>query len=312
MVKHEEFTFDSRDMKTKIHAEKYVPKGEVKACLIVAHGMGEHFGCYFELGRFFAEQGVLVAGCDHLGHGKTAKEESDFGYFCDMDPATVIVRDIHRLKKMIQADYPAVPFFVMGHSMGSFIIRNYIEMYGTGIKGAILMGTGDMNELKLLAGKTLLDILISIKGGHYISRAVTKAGLGGYSKNPCSEEYPFKWGCSRKESQDRKAADPLCGHEFTINGYRTIMELVERGNAAARMKDIPKNLPIFLVSGAEDPVGGYGKLVNKVAKRYKSIGMQDVTVKIYPDDRHEVYNEADRFDAFLDILHYMDRVMAGG
>ena len=310
MVKHEEFTFDSRDMKTKIHAEKYVPRGEVKACLIVAHGMGEHFGCYNEMGKFFAEQGVLVAGCDHLGHGKTASKESDFGYFCEQDPATVVVRDVHRLKKIIQEDYPDLPFFVMGHSMGSFIIRNYIEMYGTGIKGAILMGTGDMNELKIFVGKVFMDILTAIHGGHYISRFITAMSLGGYSKNPRSEEYPFRWGCARKESQERKAKDPLCGHEFTLNGYRTICEFLERANAASRMRDIPKDLPILLVSGQEDPVGGYGKLVDKVANRFRSQGMTDVTVKIYPEDRHEVYNEADRFDAFLDILHFAEGVMA--
>ena len=303
MYKHEEFFYDSRDMKHKIHADKFVPDKDIKAILIIVHGKGEHMGRYAEMCKFFAESHILVAGCDHLGHGKTAEATGEFGFFTEQDPATVVVRDVHRLKKMMQEDYPELPVFICGHSMGSFIVRNYIQMYGSGIDAAFIMGTGDVDSIKIKCGCLLLKCVAALKGWNYISHFCTKIAMGGYDKDSDAEQ----WLCTRKEVYESEKSDPLWGPEFTVNGYYTIAELLARANEKDRINKIPKELPIWLMSGAQDPVGGFGKSVEKAAEKYRSFGLTDVNVTIYPKDRHEIYNETNRFDIFIEMLKYMNK-----
>ncbi|MCR5526268.1 MAG: lysophospholipase [Lachnospiraceae bacterium] len=307
MYKHEEFYYDSRDMKHKIHADKFIPEKDIRAILIIVHGMGEHMGRYAEMCKFFAEEHILVAGCDHLGHGKTAEAENEFGFFTEQDPATVVVRDVHRLKKLVQQDYPELPVFICGHSMGSFIVRNYIQMYGSGVDAAFLMGSGDVEPSKLHVGKFLISMIAAVKGGNYVSRMCTALSLQDYDKNPDSDEYPFQWGCSRAEVREAEKNDPLSGHEFTVNGYYALADFLIRANDKNRIDKIPKDLPIWFMSGAQDPVGGYGKFIEKAAEKYKDRGLTDVSVTIYPNDRHELYNEPNRFDIFIDMLKYMGK-----
>ncbi len=305
MVQRQEFRFDSRDMKNRNYAVKFVPERRKKACLIVAHGMGEHFGRYYEMAEFLAEQGIVVAGADMLGHGRTVADEKDFGYFCEQDPATVVVRDVHRLKKMIQQENPDLPIFVMGHSMGSFVIRNYIEMYGSGINGAILMGTGTFPASSIIIGRRFVKLLRRIHGGRFISKPLAYHSTGKYrKKSPDGKESPYEWGCSRPEIRALNDADPLQGHSFTLNGYETLFDLVERSQDKERMAKIPKDLPLFIISGDGDPVGDFGKGVIAAADSYRKIGMTNVTMKIYQNDRHELYLEKDRFDIMMDIMNF--------
>ena len=126
-MKNEEFYFDSRDNISKIHAVRWTPEsGNVVAIVQIVHGMAEYVERYEEFAQFLTERNIVVTGEDHLGHGKSVPEGGIQGYFCEQDPATVVVRDVHRLKKMTQELYPGVPYFILGHSMGSFILRNYM------------------------------------------------------------------------------------------------------------------------------------------------------------------------------------------
>ena len=142
MIK-EEFYFDSRDGENRIHAVRYTPDaGNVRGIVQIVHGMAEYVERYENLAEFLTKRGILVTGEDHLGHGKSVSEGGSFGYFCEQDPATVVVRDVHRLKKITEEQYPQVPYIILGHSMGSFIARNYLCRYGSGIGGAVIVGTG--------------------------------------------------------------------------------------------------------------------------------------------------------------------------
>ncbi|MBO4750346.1 MAG: alpha/beta fold hydrolase, partial [Lachnospiraceae bacterium] len=146
-MRKEEFTIASRDGVHQLHSVKYLPEGAPKGIVVIVHGMAEHLGRYEAFAEFLTERGFLVAGEDHLGHGQSVPEGETYGYFCQMDPATVLMRDVHRLKKTVQNEYPGIPIFILGHSMGSYILRNYICRYGTGIQGAIIMGTGQRSRL---------------------------------------------------------------------------------------------------------------------------------------------------------------------
>ena len=142
MIK-EEFYFDSRDGENRIHAVRYTPDdGNVRGIVQIVHGMAEYVERYENLAEFLTKRGILVTGEDHLGHGKSVSEGGSFGYFCEQDPATVVVRDVHRLKKITEEQHPQVPYIILGHSMGSFIARNYLCRYGSGIDGAVIVGTG--------------------------------------------------------------------------------------------------------------------------------------------------------------------------
>lgn len=153
MIK-EEFYFDSRDGENRIHAVRYTPDdGNVRGIVQIVHGMAEYVERYENLAEFLTKRGILVTGEDHLGHGKSVSEGGSFGYFCEQDPATVVVRDVHRLKKITEEQYPQVPYIILGHSMGSFIARNYLCRYGSGIDGAVIVGTGMQSSGLILPQK---------------------------------------------------------------------------------------------------------------------------------------------------------------
>ena len=144
MVIKKEFTFLSRNGKDNCHAYSWAPEnGQIKAILQIVHGMLEYVERYEDFANFLANQGFLVVGADLLGHGKTAASDKDLGYFTEKDSSTILVRDVHRLKKIIQEENPGIPYFIIGHSMGSFIMRKYLAMYCKGIEGAILIGSGN-------------------------------------------------------------------------------------------------------------------------------------------------------------------------
>ena len=156
-MRKEAFSFDSRDGETKLHAIRYLPDEGVpiRGVVQIVHGMSEYFERYEPFSRYLTEHGFVVTGDDHMGHGESVAEGMTFGYFCRQDPATVLVRDEHRLKKITQELFPGVPYLLIGHSMGSFIVRNYLCRYGTGISAAVLLGTGMPSRMELFLSTTI-------------------------------------------------------------------------------------------------------------------------------------------------------------
>lgn len=306
MVRKEEFYFDSREQGQKIHAVKWIPDVEKPFCILqIVHGMAEHIERYDEFARFLAEKGILVVGDDHLGHGKTVKEGGTYGYFCENDAANVLVRDEHRLKKIMQEQYSGVTYLILGHSMGSFILRNYLFRYGTGVDGAVIVGTGAQSKGTLFAARTLTAIQKIFCGSKHVSKLMDKASFGNYNKRFEPSRTKFDW-LSRNESNvDRYIEDPLCGFVFTVNGFATLYKLIYNCCDTEKLNNIPKNLPIMLVAGAEDPVGDYGRSIEKVYQTYLEHGMTNVQMKLYENDRHELLNETDREQVYGDIYRWI-------
>lgn len=310
MIRKEEFEFDSRDGKTKLHAVRWIPEGKVICILQIVHGMAEYVERYEEFARYMAEKGVLVTGEDHLGHGKSVKNGAPYGYFCKQDPATVVVRDVHRLKKMTQEEYPGVPYVILGHSMGSFIFRNYLSRYGTGIQGAIICGSGSMPTPVILCAKAVAKIQKLFMGERHVSKLLDSMAFGSYNKRIGQKETAFDWLAANKPVVEAYMKDPLCGFVFTVNGFETLFELLHRAQKPENMRKIPKELPVFLIAGEEDPVGNYGAGVTQIYESYqKELGMKNVRMKLYAGDRHEILNESDREQIYEDIYPWlMERV----
>ena len=305
-MKKENFYFDSRDGVSKIHAVRYTPDAD-KVCGVVqiVHGMAEYIERYEEFARFLTDRGFVVTGDDHLGHGKTVPENGIYGYFCEQDPATVVVRDVHRLKKMTQELYPNVPYIIVGHSMGSFILRNYLCRYGTGISAAIIMGTGMQPVALVKLSKLVVAIQKLFCGSKHKGKFIDKAAFGAYNKKFQPMRTKADWLTRDEAVVDRYIADPHCNFIFTVNGFETLFELVSRIQRKENLERVPKNLPIFVVSGTDDPVGEYGKGVERAYESLKAVGVENISMKLYEGGRHELLNELNRAAVMQDIYEWI-------
>lgn len=309
MVKKEEFTFDSRDGQSKIHAVRWVPEGKVICILQIVHGMAEYIERYEEMAQYFAEKGILVTGEDHLGHGKSVPEGGIYGYFCEQDPATVVVRDVHRLKKMTQEDYPGIPYVILGHSMGSFILRNYLFRYGTGIQGAIICGTGSQPPALVKFSRVFTALQGLFLGQKHTAKLIDKLAFGNYNQRVKNPKTAVDWLCRDEKVVDAYLKDPLCGFVFTVNGFQTLFTLADHLNSEENLGHMPKELPVFFIAGEKDPVGNYGEGVKRAYESFEKAGMEKLSIRLYPDDRHELLNEIDRQKVFEDIYPWIvDRV----
>lgn len=306
----EEFYFDSRDAQTKLHAVRYTPDdGEVRCVVQIVHGMAEYVERYEEFAQFLTDRHCAVTGEDHLGHGKSVGPDGTYGYFCAQDAATVVVRDVHRLKKMTQAAYPDAPYFILGHSMGSFILRNYLCRYGSGITGAVIMGTGMQPGALVTASKVLAAVIGVFAGPKKVSRFLDRAAFGQFNKKISNPRTQNDWLTREKDRVDAYIADPLCGFVFTVNGFRTLAELIARIQKPENLEKIPKTLPVFMVSGSDDPVGEYGEGVRRAMRSMEEAGVKDIKLKLYEGDRHELLNETDREQVMKDIYDWMQSVL---
>lgn len=310
-MRKEEFYFDSRDGKSKIHAVRYMPDAEnVSGVVQIIHGMAEYVERYEEFARFLTERNFVVVGEDHLGHGKSVGEGQVQGYFCAQDPATVVVRDSHRLKKLTQQLYPGVPYFIIGHSMGSFILRNYMARYGTGIDGSVLMGTGMQSAAMVKTGKVLVGIIKLFGGAKRPCNFLNKMAFGAYNKKIENPKTGMDWLCGNEAVVAKYMEDADCGFVFTGNGFGTLFELAGRACKKENMEKVPGELPVLFLSGGQDPVGEYGAGVQKAYEALKDAGVQDVTMKLYPESRHEILNDCDSETVMNDICDWLEKQMS--
>lgn len=310
MVK-EEFYFDSRDGESRLHAVRYRPEDEggIRCILQVVHGMAEYVERYEEFASYLTARGFVVTGEDHLGHGRSVGDKGKQGYFCRQDPATVLVRDVHRLKKITEEKYPEVPYVIMGHSMGSFITRNYLCRYGTGISGAVIMGTGMQPKAVLGAAKAVAAIQGKLLGQDHPSGLLDKLAFGAYGKGIASRRTAFDWLSRDEERVDGYIADPMCGFTFTVNGFRALFELVSRLHDPRNLEAVPKLLPIYMVSGDADPVGDYGRGVKRAYDSLVAAGLVNIKLKMYEGGRHELLNETNREQVMKDIADWVEETV---
>lgn len=296
-----EFYYPSRDGVTKIHAIEWIPEGEVTAVLQMCHGMVEYIDRYHEFADFLTKHGVYVVGHDHLGHGKSVVSQEKLGFFHETDGNAYVIADIQQLRMQTAKKYPGVPYFIMGHSMGSFLVRQYLGLYSGGLSGAIIMGTGEQPSLVVNAGKLVCKIIAAIKGWDYRSKFVNNLAVGAYEK-----KMGAAWLSKNPENVKKYHEDPLCGFVFTVNAYYHMFSGIAKMNQQEKEGKVAKSLPLLFVAGKDDPVGNYGKGVENVYNKYKKCGYQDVQLKLYEEDRHEILNEEDKDVVFQDILAWLE------
>ena len=309
MIKND-FTFLSANNKTNIHAIICRPKsGEFTRIFQMVHGMLEYIERYLPFFKFLTSQGFLVVGHDHLGHGESINTEEDLGYFGEPNPNELLVKDIHKLRLIIQDKYKNLPYFMCGHSMGSYLLRQYITSFGEGLSGAIILGTGYENYYKILMGLNFCKMLNYFKGPHHRSNIVKKL---------CLESGPYKqydmtktdennsWITSDPEMAKLYNEDKKMDFKFTLNGYIGLIEATKFSCNYYNIEKIRKDLPILLASGDCDPVGNNGKGVKKVYEIMKSVGILDLKMKLFENDRHEILNEVNRNEVYEYIKAWLN------
>ena len=304
----DEFYFPSKDGNTEIHTIEWKPVGEVRAVLQICHGMVEYIRRYDEFAQFLCGEGYYVVGNDHLGHGKSIQAKSEYGFFNEKYGNACVLGDMHTLRQRTEKKYPGVPYFMLGHSMGSSLLRQYIQMYGNGLSGAVLMGTvADHKKAALLFGKRLCRVMAAFRGWHYRSKMVDNLVLGAYNKKFKPARTRADWITSDNENLDMYVADPLCSFMSTVNAYYNVFSGMIGIQRKESVYMIPKGLPVLFVSGADDPVGEVGKGVRKIYEKYRAAGIRDVTLRLYTGDRHEILNETDRDQVYKDLLGWFEK-----
>lgn len=301
-----DFYYPSSDGETQIHAIKWTPTVEPVAVLQIVHGMVEFIDRYDEFAEYLTKNGIVVVGNDHLGHGQSVANADRYGFFKLDDGNGALLNDINALRLNTAENYPDLPYFILGHSMGSFLTRQYLARHGEGLAGAIIMGTGSQPTIILNVAKGLCAFIASFKGWNYRSKFVDNLAFGAYNKRFEPSRTSRDWLTKDSDIVDSYIANPQCSFLFTLNGYHNLFYSIKDCQNKKNIDKIPKDLPVFFVAGKDDPVGNFGKGVEKACEGFLNAGIQNIMLKLYQNDRHEILNETDRETVFDDILKWIE------
>jgi len=301
-----ESTFRSGNGKNDIHVVEWLPDGPVRAVVQIAHGVAEYIDRYDAFARYLAEHGFVVAGNDHLGHGKSIADKSELGWFGEENGWNLVVGDMKKLRDQERDKFQGVPYFLLGHSMGSFLTRTYIICYPNDLDGVMLSGTGWKSGLMCAGGLMMTKSEIRRHGTKYQSEKMDHKAYGNYLTHISEHVSPKDWLSHDTAVVEKYVDDPLCGFVGTTGLMRDMLkglDFIRRRKNLERMK---KTLPVLFFSGAEDPVGDWSKGFSKAVAAFKRAGMRDVTARLYDGGRHEMLNETNKREVWTDILCWLD------
>jgi alpha-beta hydrolase superfamily lysophospholipase len=275
-----------------IVAYRWDPDGEPAGVVQLTHGMGEHALRYDELAGVLNARGLVVYAQDHRGHGATARSEADYGVL-GTDGWAELVADIGRLTDLVRADHPELPLILLGHSMGSFAVQQYLLDHTDRVDAAVLTGTA---AIDLLEPGLDLDNPLELSAFNAPFQ-------------PARTDYDW---LSRDPARvDAYVADPRCGFSLDVPSTKAMFEGARRVADPAELAKIRSDLPLYLAVGELDPVHGSLALLDPLVERYRAAGLTDITVKVYPGARHELVNETNRDEVFADLVSWISRVLGG-
>lgn len=272
----------------------------------IAHGMAEHSARYAPFAKFLNEQGFVAVANDHRGHGQTAEKSGQMGYFAKTNGFDRVVDDLHALRSWIEQKYPQLPVFLMGHSMGSFLTRRYLQRYGDTIAGAILMGSGGDPGFAVKLGKLVARWQMR-KDPTKPSKLLDKMAFGSYNRGIGDAQTKFDWLSRDPKAVQEYIDDPHCGMVCSSGFFFDLFTGLELIHDPAQLHQIPKEIPILVVSGDADPVGDGGRGVAEFVDQLKKHGVDNIETKLYPAARHELLNEINKEEAMADIARWLHK-----
>ena len=306
MPSFQDFYFQSSTGRTSIHALKCVPDSKPRAVVQIAHGIAEHIDRYRPFMEFLADKGFVVAGNDHLGHGKSIRVPEEQGFFAEKDGWWRVVDDMDKLHDIMSNEYPELPYVLFGHSMGSFLTRTYLIKHPDKYDGVILSGTGHQSPALVLGGNAAASVMAKLNGAMGDGAKLDSLAFGTYLNKIENPRTKFDWLSRDTEQVDKYIADPLCGFVGKIGLYRDMMQGIKFITDKKNIAQMNKEKPVYFMSGDGDPVGDYGKGVERAYKAFCDAGLHDVFMLLYPGGRHEMLNETYKEQVYQDILSWLN------
>ncbi len=309
-MKASDFIHTASDGKA-IFVRKWLPTGTPKAVLLVIHGMAEHSERYGRLAEAMASAGWAVYAPDHRGHGRTAAA-GELGFFAERRGFERVRDDLHELGRLASAESGSAPLFLLGHSMGSILAETYIAAFGQELSGVVLSGVVAPSPPPLAAIASILArIGGSIRGWKAPAKLLHGMSFSAYNKDFEPARSPVDWLSRDKAEVDKYVADPLCGFVCSFGFYRDLLSgLRSLYGKASPFVGAPKTLPVFILSGAEDPAGGAHGFVPLLAGMFKAAGFESVETRLYPGARHEILNETNKEEVLGDVKDWLESSLA--
>ena len=306
-MEYKEITLEASDKHSIPVYQWACEEHEVKGVVQLVHGSCEYATRYNVFAKFLMTRGYIVYANDHRGHGKSVNSMEELGYFKDKDGWKMIIEDTYVLTQYIRQNHPNKKIILLGHSMGSFIARHYAIEYGSTIDALILSGTAHYSNLELKLGHLIATK--DVKGGkaHNRNKVIDTLSYSSFHRQFRKEKDSFSWLTRDKQIRDDARKDEYFGFKFTSGAFKDMFEglmVITNENEMAKM---PKELPIYILSGANDPVGKNGRMVKKTYELFKKNGMKNVTLKLYPNMRHEILNEIGKEEVYKDILEWIKK-----
>ncbi|MCR5289841.1 MAG: alpha/beta hydrolase [Treponema sp.] len=295
---------------TEVSVCRWMPIGHVSGVVHVSHGMVEHALRYKEFGEFLARIGFVCIVHDHRGHGLTGKRAETKGTGCIgmLAPAhgfDLVTDDIKELVLLSRKEFPDKSIFLLGHSFGSFVAQNFIEQYGTFIDGCILMGSAGPRPVTITLGKLFVSFLSLFIGTMARSRFVNSLTFGTYNMHIVNPKTPHDWLSREPAEVAAYEQDEMCGFIPTVSFFKDLLYGLSVIHKRNRMKRIPCLLPIYVLYGSADPVGGYGLTVRRLLSVYKRLGLKRVDSVCFDHARHELLHETNKSNVFACILDWI-------
>lgn len=287
-MKTEFFSFESPD-NTSLPAVFWIPEEPPKAVLQITHGMTEHIGRYNALAEALTARGIAVAGFDLRGHGKNPGDASCASFGESGWEASL--EDMHRFSDVLSARFPEIPRFLLGFSLGSFLVREYLNRYDDVLSGALIAGTGHQPGFVLSVMTAIVKTQVKKAGFDRTTPLVENLSFGTYNKNFAPNRTPSDWLCSDDAQLDAYRADALCRPSISSGLFLQLLESMKRTGKAEIYANVNRDLPVLLLSGEDDPVGDGGKGVRRVEQAMRNAGMKNVSAKLFPGARHDLFHE---------------------
>lgn len=287
---------------THVKFDVYLPTVMIryKAVVQIHHAMSEHSGRYERFAEYLAHEGFVVVVSDFPGHG-TSLFNYEQGYFGIGDATKTLVEDMHRLRNIMAARYPDLPYFMIGNQLGSLVLRQYLANYGDFVQGAILLGTcGKQHFIKLK--KLIIKGDVLFKGPMHRSKTVRKNVINKLFSH--DKDNYYQTGDNREMAQYLE--DPFTDFTYTNNAYNEVLELIREVSLNQNIKKIPNYVSILILSGAKDPFGDFGIGPKWLYDNLKAQGQKDITLKLYNDSHNDLLHDKQRLEIYQDILDWLN------
>lgn len=281
----------------------------VKGVVQLVHGSCEYATRYDDFARFLIARGYIVYANDHRGHGKSVSQKEELGYFGPKDGWKMIIDDTYLLTNYIKKEHPEQKIVLLGHSMGSFIARHYAILYGDAIDGLILSGTAHYNKLELKLGHSIATWDVKSGKAYNRNKLIDTLSYSSFHKQFKKENDSLAWLTRDRKIRDIAHKDEMFGFKFTSGAFKDMFEGLMVITNPLEIAKMPKKLPIYILSGENDPVGKNGKMVKKTYTLFKESGMENVLIKLYPGMRHEILNEIGKEEVCKDILKWISEII---